>query len=376
MLLTLTDNISLSPMFIDLTKRSCCEVQSHCLVSLYDTLMMGNTTPLFMTQRRFILPPSIYKSHLIQISNFFSSTIRSQYKTSKVILPTNFFSKIFALTKSHQQQRKPPQKVSSTRKMGNPNQRSNIATRPQVARKAKQPAPLPKPQPTQCTSGACPIINYHVEKTYTAKDRDLPEIVKIKHAALSETLATGRFAEARAARGFLEHFYCIHGPADGSAVDALPQVPEKPKKCKDANCPVDRYHHEKTFEANSEDLPLIVKNKQKHLDDALKTGEYGHAVASRGFLERFFAVHGPSVLGTLPELPSPPGQCQNKLCPVTTWHADKAYGQHARDLPRLVKGWMARTWVIDSEMGDWAGSREQKLLNEFWSVHGGSAKGI
>ena len=259
--------------------------------------------------------------------------------------------------------------------MGNPNQRSNVAARPQVPQRAKQPSPPPKPQPAQCTSGACPILNYHVEKAYTCKDRDLPEIVKIKHAALSETLATQKFPEARAIRRFLERFYSIHGSADGSTIDALPRVPEKPKQCKNADCPVDRYHHDKIFEANSEDLPFIVKNKQNHLGEALKAGEYGHAVASRGFLEKFFAVHGPSVLDTLPKLPPPPGRCQNKLCPVSTWHADKSYGQHARDLPRLVKGWMARTWVIDSEMGDWAGSREQKLLNEFWVVHGGPAKG-
>lgn len=259
--------------------------------------------------------------------------------------------------------------------MGNPNQRSKIATRPQVAQRAKQPAPLPKPQPPQCTSSACPIHNYHIEKTYTVKDQDLPEIMRIKHAAFNETLAAQKFPEARVIRRFLERFYALHGPADGSAIDALPRVPEKPKQCRNTDCPVDNYHHEKMFEADSQDLPIIVQNKQKHLAEALKAGEYGHAVASRGFLERFFAVHGPSVLGTLPELPSPPGQCQHKLCPVPTWHADKAYGQHARDLPRLVKGWMARTWVIDSEMGDWAGSREQKLLNEFWSVHGGLAKG-
>ncbi|CAF9933581.1 MAG: hypothetical protein HETSPECPRED_008701 [Heterodermia speciosa] len=263
--------------------------------------------------------------------------------------------------------------------MGNPNQRSKVATRPQVAKRAEQPAPLPeplpKPQSAQCTSGACPIRNYHIEKIYTVKDRDLPEIVRIKHAALTETLAAGKFSEARAIRRFLERFYSIHGPEDGSASDALPQVPEKPKQCRKAGCPVDRYHHDKIFEADSKDLPVIVKNKEKALGEALKAGDYGHAVASRGFLEKFFAIHGPSVLGTLPELPPPPGRCQNKLCPVPTWHADKVYGEHARDLPRLVKGWMARTWAIDSEFGDWAGSREQKQLNDFWFVHGASAKG-
>ena len=260
--------------------------------------------------------------------------------------------------------------------MGNPNQRSKIATRPQVAQRTEQLAPLPpKPQVTQCTKGACPILNYHVEKTYAADDRDLPEIVRIKHAALGETLANQRFSEARAIRRFLERFYSIHGPADGSAVNALPTVPEKPKQCKNANCPVERYHHDKAFEVDSEDLPIIVKNKEKYLDEALKAGDYGHAVASRSFLEKFFAVHGPSVLGALPELPSPPGRCQNKLCPVPTEHADKTYGEHARDLPRLVRGWMARTWAIDAEKGDWAGSKEQKLLNEFWFVHGRSYKG-
>ncbi|KAL8795195.1 MAG: hypothetical protein Q9195_002350 [Heterodermia aff. obscurata] len=259
--------------------------------------------------------------------------------------------------------------------MGNPNQRSNVANRPQAAKRAELPAPLPpKPQTAQCTSGECPILNYHIEKIYNVKDRDLPEIVKIKHGALNETLANGRFSEARAIRRFLERFYSIHGPADASALKSLPQLPEKPKQCKNADCPVNKYHHDKIFKADSEDLPFIVRNKEKSLEEAVKASDYEHAVASRGFLERFFKVHGPSVLATLSELPPAPGRCQNKLCPVPTWHADKAYGEHARDLPRLVKGWMARTWVIDSEMGDWAGSKEQKLLNDFWFVHGGSAK--
>ena len=259
--------------------------------------------------------------------------------------------------------------------MGNPNHRSKVATPPRVAQRAEKLAPLPKPQPAQCTSGACPILNYHIDKIYAANDQDLPEIVRIKHAALSETLATQKFPQARAIRRFLERFYAIHGAADGPELNSLPRVPEKPKQCKNTNCPVDRYHHDKKFKMDSEDMPLVVKNKEKRLGEALESGDYGLAVASRGFLEKFFAVHGPSILDTLPELPPPPGRCQNKLCPVPTWHADKTYGQHASDLPRLVKGWMARTWAIDAELGDWAASREQKLLNEFWFVHSRSAKG-
>ena len=256
--------------------------------------------------------------------------------------------------------------------MGNPNQRSKIVTPPKATKHVEQLAPLPKPGPPHCTNGACPILNYHIEKTYNADDGDLPEIVRIKHTALSETLASQKFLEARAIRRFLERFYSIHGPADGSALDALPQIPEKPKQCKNAGCPVNRYHHDKLFES---DPPFIVKNNEKRLEEALKEGDYDQAVASRRFLEKFYAVHGPSVLGTLPELPPAPGKCENSFCPVSTWHADKTFGEHARDLPRLVKGWMARTWAIDAEHGDWAGSREQKLLNEFWFVHGGSAKG-
>ena len=268
--------------------------------------------------------------------------------------------------------------------MGNPNQRSGNLARPQPAQRAQQPSleqpsqqaqkPSPEPQPPRCTSDACRVLNYHLDKTYDVGDRDLPDIIMVKHIALSEALTAGKFVEARISRKFLECFYAHHGPADGSALLALPQIPEKPKQCKHTNCPVVKYHHENTFETDSQDLPYIVKDNQKRFSEALTDGDYGRAVASRGFLEKFFAVHGPSVLPQLPALPPHPKRCENKLCPVPAWHADKVYKADAKDLPRLVKQWTAKTWEIDSQMGDWVGSSEQKKLNEFWSVHGGVAK--
>ena len=259
--------------------------------------------------------------------------------------------------------------------MGNPNQRSGMKAQPQAVQSAKQPSPEPLPPvPPQCTSDACRVLNYHVDKTYNVGDRDLPDIVKIKQAALNEALTARNFPEARKIWKFLERFYTHHGPADGSALLALPQIPEKPKPCKHPKCPVAKYHHEKSFKADAQDLPFIIKDNQKRLLDALKDSDYDNAVATRRFIERFFAVHGPSVLPTLPALPPHPKRCENKLCPVPAWHADKVYHADAKDLPYAVKRWTARTWEIDSKMGDWVGSPEQKLLNEFWSVHGGLVK--
>ena len=261
--------------------------------------------------------------------------------------------------------------------MGNPNQRSRAATPSSTAKRIQQPAIQAKrveAKSVHCTKDTCPVLNYHIDKVYNASNHDVPEIIKIKHTALNETIAARKFQEARAIRRFLERFYAHHGPADGSALLALPDIPEKPKQCRNPNCPVKKYHHEKGFEADSEDLPFIVKDYQKRFGEALKERDYKLAVISRGFLERFFLVHGPSVLETLPALFGRPERCQNQLCPVPTSHTDKVYGQHARDLPRVVKHWMTRTWEIDSRMGDWEGSREQQLLNEFWLVHGESGK--
>ena len=338
--------------------------------------------PLFVSQRRFTLPLTIYMSHSIQILKLFHRPFEISTESQALILQLKKSST--KLSDSEKTSNNPSslfQKTHLINKMGNPNQRLRPATQspkvqpPQqpVVQPAVQPKPV-QPNPVYCTNGDCPVWNYHIAKVYKVSDCGLPDIIKTKHAALNETLAARKFSEARFIRRFLERFYTVHGPADGSALVALPAVPEKPKQCHHSGCPVKKYHHEKNFKVDSEDLPFIVKDIKKRFEDALKESDYKRAVTTRAFLVKFFVVHGPSVLEILPPLPLCPPRCQDRLCPVPTFHADKVYGQHAHDLPRVVQKWMARTWEIDSESGYWAGSKEQKLLNEFWAVHGGSGK--
>ncbi|KAI4221460.1 MAG: hypothetical protein L6R40_008631 [Gallowayella cf. fulva] len=189
--------------------------------------------------------------------------------------------------------------------MGNPNRRvvaSKLASKPN-AKATEQPAPLPPPGSGSAVlpcPGDCGVFNRHDEdSTWNVSDKDLPSIVKVKQAALNEALTARKFGQARKVRHWLQRFYSYHGPFDGSAMDELPQIPNPPKPCGDAACPVRNHHHAKTYTLGSEDCPSIVKIKMDNVSRATMNGEHDRAVASREFLTAFWNVHGDEDVATI-----------------------------------------------------------------------------
>ncbi|KAL8849215.1 MAG: hypothetical protein Q9221_005793 [Calogaya cf. arnoldii] len=178
--------------------------------------------------------------------------------------------------------------------MGNPNRRT-VPSKPAPATKPTEqvaPLPLPAPEVLQCTR-ECGVLNRHTqESTWHISDEDLPYIVKVKQAALNTALKDRDFSEARKMRHWLDRFYYYHGPFDGSALDDLPNIPDPPKPCKNAACPVQNYHVAKTYIPGSDECPSIVQIKTHSLTHAIFHGEHGRAVADQQFLKMFWNVHG------------------------------------------------------------------------------------
>ena len=255
--------------------------------------------------------------------------------------------------------------------MGNPNARGGPSSRAPASKPA-QLRPLPA-QPIQCMNSECRVTTGHEAKKYNADDRDLPRIVQVKRAALDEALAAGNLNQARSNRDWLVRFYTIHGAEDGSALDALPEIPAKPTRCRVPDCPVTAYHINKVFAVGAEDLPNKTKTAKKDFEKALNNGNYAYALDIRGFLERFWTVHGPTDGSALASIPTLPTQCQDPLCPVTGEpHADKGFKQwaRARDLPRIIKDYEARVQKVYDRYEKWQDMEENKVLNSFFAIHG------
>ncbi|KAL8992112.1 MAG: hypothetical protein Q9169_007364 [Polycauliona sp. 2 TL-2023] len=193
----------------------------------------------------------------------------------------------------------PPSPIS---KMGNPNRRGLVAKpvkkeEENVTKATEQPAPLPAPVPS--CSGNCGVISQHAgDATWTTvTNKNLPAIVKIKQTALKEALIARNFGAARNIHFWLDRFYSFHGPLEGSAMDQLPQIPEPPKTCNNAACPVKNHHHAKIYVAGSDDCPSIVKTNIENLNRAVSSGVYERTVAPQKFLNAFWSVHGDDLAG-------------------------------------------------------------------------------
>lgn len=255
--------------------------------------------------------------------------------------------------------------------MGNPNARGGPSSRA-PASKSAQLRPL-FAQPIQCTDSNCRVTTGHEAKQYKVDDSDLPRIVQVKHAALNEALTAGNLNQARSNREWLVRFYTIHGSEDESALEALPELPARPTRCRNSNCPVTAYHIDRIFGVDAGDLPKKIEAAKKDFEKALNNGNYSFALDIRGFLERFWSVHGPADRSALTYIPALPAQCTDPLCPVSEEpHADKSFKQwaRARDLPQIIKGYESCVQKVYDRYEKWQDMEENGVLNSFFAVHG------
>ncbi|KAG6994150.1 hypothetical protein G7Y79_00046g082010 [Physcia stellaris] len=232
--------------------------------------------------------------------------------------------------------------------MGNPNRRAVPVKPAAVAEPDVQP--LPSPGPALC-NGACGVNNLHEQgKTWNIGEQDLPTVIKVKHKALTEGLEHHKFHEARAARQGLVRFYSIHGAHDESAIEVLPIVPDRPKRCKNPDCLVKQLHDDKIYPADPQGLPYIV---------------------AKDLLLNFWTHHGAEDGSEFASVvPSLPEKCQDPLCPSEiTAHADKVFEYGDRGLPPLVKSNAAILRKMEERHEYWVDSKAHKTNSGFFAVH-------
>ncbi|KAL8849434.1 MAG: hypothetical protein Q9221_005606 [Calogaya cf. arnoldii] len=80
--------------------------------------------------------------------------------------------------------------------------------------------------PDSCQNADCPVRNHHQHKAFAPGSDDLPPIIRITTQTLNFAISKGDYERAVNSRKLLAAFWTVHGPEDGSALAALPHIPE------------------------------------------------------------------------------------------------------------------------------------------------------
>ena len=151
-------------------------------------------------------------------------------------------------------------------------------------------------RPTRCRVPDCPVTAYHIDKEFAVGAEELPNKIKTAKKDFEKALNNGKYAYALDIRAFLERFWTVHGPTDGSALTSIPTLPAQ---CKDPLCPVTGAPHaDKDFKqwARARDLPQIIKDYEARVQKVYDRYEKWQDMEENKVLNSFFAVHGTAVI--------------------------------------------------------------------------------
>lgn len=141
--------------------------------------------------------------------------------------------------------------------------------------------------PRRCKK-ACGVKAWHEDKEYAIDAKDLAQIVKDKLRWLNNALRKCEYDSARSKQQLLQQFFATDGPADGSALAAMPALPTM---CSTTKCPVQAEHAAKGFSTRAKDLPLEVLERWNFVWELHDRGADWKDMPEQRFLTSFGAAH-------------------------------------------------------------------------------------